>query len=395
MTTGYQEFPLTESFKNSHPKLLANDKAALTCNAGTAFPDAANTYEGMLCWRTDEKKLYRYSNSAWAVADIQGNAASATKLRANRTIKAGTAVTSTATIFNGTGNITIPITSVKEGYLSWGGQNKSGTFGPLDAALVSRLGANRFAFVKPSAVTIEYSRDGGSTWTDYGASDDTKTAVFTTSTTLTIGGHTSDITVQDQVRITLNTGTASVYTELQKFIIFVSTNGAERCWCSIDIATHGAPSTFVNRVNKQTITGWPGFNIINTPICTYGNSSNQYQYLRFTFGCTGLSTTYPNTFSVLSIYGYGGMGWETPSNLAKIGHLYSYDNNQNATFPATVTATKFVGNAATSSVAGLVTTGDNITNTSGKISITNSNVINALGASNVNTVISYIGGTTV
>ena len=65
MTTGYQEFPLTESFKNSHPKLLANDKAALTCNAGTAFPDTANTYEGMLCYRTDEKKLYFYCQDAW------------------------------------------------------------------------------------------------------------------------------------------------------------------------------------------------------------------------------------------------------------------------------------------------------------------------------------------
>ena len=43
------------------------------------------------------------------------------------------------------------------------------------------------------------------------------------------------------------------------------------------------------------------------------------------------------------IYAYGGMGWSVPSNLAKIGKLYSYDESQNATFPANVTATNFIG----------------------------------------------------
>jgi hypothetical protein len=41
--------------------------------------------------------------------------------------------------------------------------------------------------------------------------------------------------------------------------------------------------------------------------------------------------------------GFGGVGWTTPSNMARNGHLYSYDNNQNATFPAQVTATQFNG----------------------------------------------------
>lgn len=44
--------------------------------------------------------------------------------------------------------------------------------------------------------------------------------------------------------------------------------------------------------------------------------------------------------------GFGGVGWSTPSNMAKTGHLYSYDNAQNASFPAQVTATKFIGDAS-------------------------------------------------
>jgi lipopolysaccharide export system protein LptA len=30
---------------------------------------------------------------------------------------------------------------------------------------------------------------------------------------------------------------------------------------------------------------------------------------------------------------FGGVGWTTPSTMAKTGHLYSFDAKQNATFP--------------------------------------------------------------
>nr|DAM63424.1 MAG TPA: hypothetical protein [Caudoviricetes sp.] len=66
MTAGYQEFPLTEPFKTSHPKLLANDKSALSLNAGKAFP--TTPLEGMYCYRTDTKVLYQYIDGKWAPA---------------------------------------------------------------------------------------------------------------------------------------------------------------------------------------------------------------------------------------------------------------------------------------------------------------------------------------
>lgn len=50
---------------------------------------------------------------------------------------------------------------------------------------------------------------------------------------------------------------------------------------------------------------------------------------------------------VLRIMMFGGVGWRVPSNMARDGHLYSFDVNQNATFPAKVTATGgFSGNLA-------------------------------------------------
>lgn len=74
-----------------------------------------------------------------------------------------------------------------EANLNWGGKNLVDRYSPTDAAMIPELGANRFAGLPAKAVTIEYSRDSGSTWVDYGASDSTKRALFTTSTNLIIG----------------------------------------------------------------------------------------------------------------------------------------------------------------------------------------------------------------
>ena len=51
---------------------------------------------------------------------LTGNASTATQLAVARTIALGTGVTGTATAFNGTANITIPVTSLNAGYLSAG-----------------------------------------------------------------------------------------------------------------------------------------------------------------------------------------------------------------------------------------------------------------------------------
>ena len=51
-----------------------------------------------------------------------------------------------------------------EAYLKWGGKDFSGAYGPLDAALSPRLGANRMEFFPYGGTTIERSTDSGSTW---------------------------------------------------------------------------------------------------------------------------------------------------------------------------------------------------------------------------------------
>lgn len=274
-----------------------------------------------------------------------GTATTATKLATARTISLGTGATGTATSFDGSANITIPVTTVKESYLDWGGKNFSGSFGCIDAAMISDLGANRLAFGKAAGIKAEYSTDGGSTWTDYGLTDGQKISLFSTGGSVAIGkASTGTTTTSCMLRITVDTDAFGIYTVLNKFVIYLSTNGCTGTYCTIDASLEATPTTFKVFADKIPVSGWTGYNVINVGgLTTYGNSkSYQYGLIRFTFGCTDVGSN-ANPLTINRIMGFGGVGWSTPSNMAKNGHLYTYDNSQNATFPAQVTATQFNG----------------------------------------------------
>lgn len=262
--------------------------------------------------------------------------------------------------------------SVGEAYLTWGGRNLSASYAPIDGAMVGDLGANRLAFVKAGGVVVEYSRDGGTTWIDYEATDDNKIGLFSTK-----GGggfnvgkagaaEQTDFVAHPTnylLRIKLRTGSTDVYTALNKFLFYVTTDGSQKCWVTLDVRTQqdyeDGVDTWVNRINKMTIAGWPGYNVANiSATITYGNIKNsQFGEWRFTFGCDGYNpgTTSDGTYNayygltIYSIFGFGGVGWRCPSTLAKTGHLYSYDVNQNAEFPSKVTAKSLAISAGTNS----------------------------------------------
>lgn len=298
--------------------------------------------------------------------NISKNAATATvasKLATARTISIDTGATGTATSFDGSSNITIPITSVKESYLSWGGKNFSGTYGCIDAAMISELGANRLAFGKAAGIIIQYSTDGGNHWSDYGASDSAKIGLFSSGYGFTIGKATKDtITTNCMLRVIIDSDAFGIYTVLNKFVIYLSTNGCSGCYCTIDASLQSSPTTFTTFADRIPVSGWSGYNIINTSgITTYGNSANnQYGLIRFTFGCTGVNTKYSGLI-VSKIMGFGGVGWSTPSTMAQTGHLYAYDSSQNAIFPAKITATEFKG-----SLSGNATTASKLNTNAGE-----------------------------
>lgn len=235
-----------------------------------------------------------------------------------------------------------------EANLKWGGKNFAGSFGPIDAAMVPELGANRFAFGNPKGITIEYSNDAGKTWKDYGANDLQKLRLTSTGDGFVIGKTKSSTPANDMLRITFDTTTnngISCYTILNKFVIYISTNGSQNCYCTIQNAKYNSSNDFEDVVTRVDISGWSGYNIINTKSINTSSGSGQpdrYSKIRFIFGSTENTVNYSG-LTICKIFAFGGVGWTIPSNMAKNGHLYIYDEVQNATFPAKVTANSFIG----------------------------------------------------
>lgn len=259
-----------------------------------------------------------------------------------------------------------------EANLKWGGGNFANSFGPIDAAMIPELGANRFAFGNPQGITIEYSNDGGSTWHDYGASDEQKLRLISTSTSFNLGKSSSvPPSTLNKLRITFDTlqiseGGIGCYAELSKFYIKIGSRGMTNCYCTIQVAKDTENITYNEIVTKVPISGWTGDNIINVPKFRTAYTSNNTNYtrkIRFIFGADSIYNDKYSNMEINAIQAFGGTGWQCPSIMADNGHLYSYDCYQNATFPANVTATNFIGNATTATKASQDGDGNTISST--------------------------------
>ena len=275
------------------------------------------------------------------------NASSATKLSTAHTIN--------GVSFDGSKDVTGTFTSgLYDGYVEWGGKNRSGEVGPIDAALIPQLGANRFAFLKPAGVTIEYSRDSGVTWTDYGATDQQKQDLFSPwGSGYTIGKASSSNPCNSDcmLRITIKAYNAGVYTELNKFAILLAECGSKDNYCIVEAAKN-VGDDYVTLIDRTKMSGWPEWNILNKYFI-FGEYSettarSHYMVLRFTFGCTGMYDGYTSGLSIYKIYAFGGTGWTEPSILARTGVLYSIGQQQEANFPSSIYASKYYGDAALS-----------------------------------------------
>ena len=235
---------------------------------------------------------------------------------------------------------------VADGNVVWGGKNREDSFGPIDAAMIPTLGANRLAFMPAEAIEVEYSRDGGITWLDYEAADGQKTSCFSgdaVKSSFAIGKSSSSnpTTANDQLRITITQSNSNVYNKFHKFLLYVSTNSSIGCKVTIqglfgkDLADETAYKTFVDNIPLKS--NWGGYTVINnfTPV-VFGAGSNHYGKLRFIFTSEGNTTPSTTGLTVQNIYGFGGVGWKTPSNMAKNGHLYKWNADQIAYFPTKV-----------------------------------------------------------
>ncbi len=246
------------------------------------------------------------------------------------------------------------ITTVYANNIKWGGSSISGDVSPIGMALADELRANRFAFINPNAVTVEYSRDSGATWSDYVKTNVNKQQLFTNTYSHTyIGGTTlnSGASLDNQTRITLTLTTEQqqyLYTKLYKILIFFETLGHS---CEMKMEARKGRNYLSGNdewmtIGTYMIKGWDGWNDIALDLTAGGYQSQpgQVWQIRFTFYYTNINSDYKEMNSdIKAIFGYGSPCWKPASIMGETGHLYRYDINKNATFPAEVTATNFIG----------------------------------------------------
>lgn len=242
--------------------------------------------------------------------------------------------------------------TVHDNDMLWGGKNLHGEVSPTDAAMVSVIGGNKFALCKPQGITIEYTNDGGATWVDYEATEKTKIDVISgiSAVGLYYGKKTESsqiVTADDMLRITVNALNCGVYTSLRKILVGFATNGGTNNFVKIESATIGDQETFtvVGTYNISENTGWNSIPYSNNVGAYSLNQTSNIGVLRFTFS-TGTASSYQGRPYVQNLILNGITNYVNPSKLSSTGHLYSYDYQQNATFPANVTAEKFIGDGS-------------------------------------------------
>lgn len=317
---------------------------------GSGAPTTAKigNHDGELAY--DKTNHYLYINNGGTIEKIRAGATDT--LVTARTISLSGGVTGTATSFNGSSNISIPVTSIKEKYLEWGGKNWAGSVDPLSAAMSCIHSANRLQFAKPAGIDIEYSTDGGTTWVDYGATDAQKINFVSGLTwPFYLGKVTSGTSsINNKLRITVRAADCGLYTLLRTILINISTKGNTKLSVQIKWAWRMEESDFTINGGTYTLSGWSGWNSI--PVeggWAFGGSTTQTSNrgaVQLTIGYAG--TPKASQYGVIqNLLLFGDNAWSFPSEMARSGHLYKWDYNQNAIFPGTITASRFIGSADT------------------------------------------------
>ena len=236
--------------------------------------------------------------------------------------------------------------------LTWNGVATNNSVSPLTMAMDSEFGANRLAYFPSSRIKVESSTDGGSTWNElttgnYSEANKTK-LVTTTSSLMYLGnGSTTDYS-KNRLRITFDAGDMNadsvLYLVTRKIALYTGTANATGFTCQIQTQTYAQynsnSGTFSNHGSAFSLGGWSGWNTypINFTLGGYksanqtNSSSTRVKAIRLLFSQTG--GTGNGIVSRVRLYGETLYG--ATSQYAINNHIYTIDENQNATFPSKI-----------------------------------------------------------
>ena len=241
-----------------------------------------------------------------------------------------------------------------------GGSNKAGSLDLITSAKIGSTASNKTFGLPAAAIKIEYSINGGSSWTDYGATDTQKRDLFNETRGFSCYiGHANDKSANstnNRLRITIEP--TDRYCSVMGVYLWFSTQG-NTCVLDLETSTIGAKDTFATLFTDKPISGWSGNNIIyfHDTGRTFGGGStqtgNNYKY-RMTFRQTAINAN--NASGIVMDIRFLGMDVWNPGSVSGVAnmlmrnHMYYWDRDYNVVFPAKVTASSFNGYTIASNV---------------------------------------------
>lgn len=238
--------------------------------------------------------------------------------------------------------------------LTWNGVATNNSVSPLTMAMDSEFGANRLAYFPSSRIKVESSTDGGNVWSTandtvapYDSENKTK-LVTTTSQYMFLGKNSTTDYSKNRLRITIDVGDMNVdsllYMVTRKIALYTGTGNATGFTCQLQTQTYAQyntnTGTFSNYGSAFSLGGWSGWNTypINVTLGGYNasnqtnSSSTRIKAIRLLFSQTGGTG---NGF-ISRIRLYGETAYRTTSQYATNNHIYTINENQDATFPSKI-----------------------------------------------------------
>lgn len=227
-----------------------------------------------------------------------------------------------------------------------GTYNYAGCVSPLNRSLFNVARSCKSAFLPPESITVEYTRDNGASWLDYGFSDFNKRGLFSMNkaNSAYLGKSTTEAKVGYGVRITIKA--TDRYVSFDTFYCWFST--AHTCTASIERSTIGEPDKFISVVNDVPVSGWSGANEIAFTAGTFGGGDSQlsnFATYRITFMIKSVNSDWvKNASSVTDLRFYGDNCWGSANPMMENDNIYTWDALGNVSFAKDVKAANFIGN---------------------------------------------------
>lgn len=218
-----------------------------------------------------------------------------------------------------------------------------GTIVP-DGSIIDRLlqpsgMANVYAYTRPEAISVQYSRDAGVTWADYELSDLDKQNLCTFSKQIYCGG--PDVTagnVNYRLRVNLFPKLNNVNIFHKLILTFIYGSAVNR-WLTVRClrkSQEDIDANYVTIIDKGVISGSIGMMSVNL-----GNIDmlNTYDKVVLDMGYDGVGSGKGLSLVSLSMYAT----YCSPTNyLAKYGRMYYYDINKNSYFEGSVQSKQII-----------------------------------------------------